>query len=91
MNAGRAVTLLALLLSATIASAGEAPRVMPDSGDRRVCFVEARTGSNIKQRVCMTEAERERRRKEDQEALSRLKGSSAGASKSNVDPKVMGR
>lgn len=91
MNAGRKVMLLTLLMSTTFASTGEESQVMPDAGDRRVCFLEARTGSNIKQRVCMTEAERDRRRKEDQEALSKLKHSSSGASKANVDPKVMGR
>jgi hypothetical protein len=83
----RNVALLALLVPAA-GLAGEADPSKGDSGDRRVCFVEARTGSNIKQRVCMTERERERRRKEDQEALRALKHSSSASGTAGAEPKI---
>lgn len=87
MNPFRMAIPMILLAAASAASAGEADQ-KTDSGDRRVCYVEPRTGSMIKQRVCTTEAERARRRAEDQEAARRLKHSSAGASSHNVDPKI---
>lgn len=88
MTPVRVAALLALLVCATSVSAGEPEPLTSDPGNRRVCFLEARTGSNIKQRICMTEAERERRRKEDQEAMSKLRSSSAGAGRANVEPNV---
>jgi Skp family chaperone for outer membrane proteins len=86
MNILRIAAVLALLASATSVSAEQAAQPAP--GERKVCFLEARTGSNIKQRVCMTEAERERRRKEDQEAMSNLKNSSSARSNVGLEPKI---
>lgn len=52
-----------------------------DPGSERVCFAEKTTGSHIRKRVCMTKAEREKRMRENQEAMKRLaSGKQQGAS-----------
>lgn len=72
--------LLVALNSA--AGAAETPKKSPAS-DRHVCANESATGSHIRKRVCVTREE-ERRRKEDQEAVRKLRSSSRGAA--NRDP-----
>jgi len=72
-----AVVALGMTLAAQ-AEQAKAKAEKSGSGDDIVCFAEARTGSHLKKRICMTQAERERRMKEDQEAMAKLRGSSAG-------------
>lgn len=74
--------LLSVAVSAPFALAAAEPAASPPKaeGEARVCFSEARTGSNIKKRICMTEKEREARRQADQEAVQGFKGGSAGRS-----------
>jgi hypothetical protein len=38
-----------------------------------ICSKERSTGSNLRRRTCQTEAQREARRKQDQEAMVRMK------------------
>jgi len=71
-----------LALGMTMAAQAEQAKAKPEksgSGDDIVCFAEARTGSHLKKRICMTQAERERRMKEDQEAMAKFKGSGASS------------
>ncbi|MGQ0432104.1 MAG: hypothetical protein ACT452_06835 [Microthrixaceae bacterium] len=57
----------------------EQPKQTSPSSDRdAVCSTGASTGSHIKKRVCTTRAERERRAREDQEAMNRVKRGPSG-------------
>lgn len=71
---------------ASVAQAAEpkAKEEKVSSGSNVVCFAEKVTGSHLKKRICMTEAERERMRKEDQEAMGRMRSSSAGGGPRNT-------
>lgn len=69
-----AVTLLLLLPAATPAPAERTPAT---EGSQLVCFTQPATGSHIKKRVCMTEKELAERKRQDQEAIARLKGGPA--------------
>ena len=74
-----------LLATVSVQAADTKPAAKPESGgdnSKLVCFIEPKTGSHIKKRVCMTEAERETRMKQDQDAMTKLRGSSTAASKS---------
>jgi len=57
----------------------------PGTDERLVCFAEKTTGSHLRKRICMTPEEREQRRKEDQEAVNKLRRSGATA---NRDPRL---
>ena len=61
---------LVLGLAVAPAQAGDAPK---KDGPRVVCTKERTTGSNIRRRNCMTQAQQEERRKRDQEAMQRMK------------------
>lgn len=87
------IPLLAIALIAPAALTAAEPAMTPAKpaeGEGRVCFSEARTGSNIKKRICMTEKERDARRKADQEAVQGFKGGSAGRG-NTVSEKGTGR
>jgi hypothetical protein len=67
------------LLTLAAAQAWAGPPAAPkdaagSENARTTCFVEATTGSHIKKRVCMTEAEYAARKKADQEAMMKMKG-----------------
>lgn len=67
---------LAMALWVAASAAAEAPRSganKPPAKERVVCFSEPVVGSHLKKRICMTESEREQRRKADQEAMGALK------------------
>ena len=63
--------VLALALAPACAAAKEAPPAAEKP--QLVCTKERTTGSNLRKRVCMTQAQHEERRKHDQEAMSRLR------------------
>lgn len=83
MNSKNWMLLLPLLvLGAVSAMAAESKPAKPtaptDAKNGRVCFSEPTVGSHLPKRVCMTEAERERRRQADQETMGRLQNSTSG-------------
>lgn len=83
----RALSLM--VIAAVAATGGSAIAAEAKSGESRmVCFSERQTGSNLRKKICMTEAERERRRKEDQEALANLKNGSSARGVSNVEADI---
>ncbi|HUR41197.1 MAG TPA: hypothetical protein VM240_08505 [Verrucomicrobiae bacterium] len=55
-------------------------------GSRVSCFSERVTGSNLRRKVCMTDADRDQRRKEDQASMENLKNGSSSRGKGNSDP-----
>lgn len=65
------ILAVALLLAAAPVSADKAPA---KEGSQLVCFTQPATGSHIKKRVCTTEKELAERKRQDQEAIARLKG-----------------
>jgi hypothetical protein len=70
-------TCLAALLAFAFAPALAAdppPPAKPTAPKAKVvCSSERSTGSHLRRRTCQTEAQREERRKQDQEAMERLK------------------
>jgi len=66
--------LLFALALAPAHAAEPAAAGTPAAKPRMVCASERSTGSHIRRRTCMTEAQQEERRKRDQEALERMKG-----------------
>jgi hypothetical protein len=62
--------LLALVLAPAYA-AEDAPKATDKT--KLVCTKERTTGSHLPKRVCMTQAQHEERRKQDQEAMQRLR------------------
>lgn len=77
------VTVVALGFATTILAEDPASAdAKADRKERLVCFAEKTTGSNLRKRICMTESEREKRRKEDKAALAETRRSTAGASAS---------
>lgn len=84
MSFVRACVALVALGVATAAPAGDSAEAdaKAERKDRLVCFAEKTTGSNLRKRICMTEAEREQRRKADKAALAETRRSTAGASAS---------
>lgn len=54
------------------ADAARAQPIAKDEGSQVVCHREQVTGSHLPKKVCMTKAERERRRKADQQAMQRI-------------------
>jgi hypothetical protein len=61
--------VLALALAPAYAESTEAKADKP----RVVCTKERTTGSNLRKRTCMTQAQSEERRKRDQEAMERMR------------------
>lgn len=84
--------LIVVVLAAVAATGGNAmaaeAKSATGSESRMVCFSERQTGSNLRKKICMTEAERERRRKEDQEALANLKNGSSARGVANVEADI---
>ena len=72
MNKYWIVPLLAL--AATQVQAEAKPTAAAGAKPKLVCFAEPETGSHLRKRTCMTEAQYAERRKRDQEAMSRMKG-----------------
>lgn len=72
----RAPVLMVLTFVCGVAAAAEAPAKADsaDDANQMVCFVEPSTGSHIKKRVCMSEADYAARKKADQEAMMKMKG-----------------
>lgn len=73
-----------LILAAVSAQAAETkPTAKRDASDdaksQLVCVTEPVVGSHIKKRICMTQEEREQRRKADQEAMIKAKSTKGGA------------
>jgi hypothetical protein len=63
---------LAAILSCGVAAASDQAESGGDPNEL-VCTYEKRTGSHIKQKVCVTRSEREQRAREDQDSVQRLK------------------
>ena len=66
-----------LLLAAVSVQAAETkpaakPEATSQAKKKLVCFTEAATGSHLRKRTCMTEAERDERQKKDREAMERI-------------------
>jgi hypothetical protein len=72
--------LVLVALQARAESSGGKQATPVDDSTRTVCFVQPTTGSHIKKRVCMTQAEYTARKKADQEAMMRLKSVSSAES-----------
>lgn len=63
-----------LALAAAHAEAAGTPAKPAESDKPRlVCFSDAPTGSHLRKRTCMTQADYEERRKRDKEAMERMK------------------
>lgn len=71
-----------VLLAALSIQAAETKLESGKDMSKLVCFTEPKTGSHIKKRVCITEAERDARMRKDQDAMTKLRSSSASAGKS---------
>jgi hypothetical protein len=90
MNVLKTLAVAAALAFATnnvaaesaVSAVSEADAKVERKEARLVCFAEKTTGSNLRKRICMTEAEREKRRKADKAALAETRRSTAGASAS---------
>lgn len=83
MNLTRAALVsmtLAFTAASSAAETGAASAPKPAKDERLVCFAEKTTGSHLRKRICMTETEREARRKADQDAMRNVRRSTAGAS-----------
>lgn len=68
-----AALLLALAPALAFAADPPPPRKPAPAKDKVVCSSERSTGSHLRRRSCQTEAQREARRKQDQEAMERMK------------------
>ena len=67
-----AALLLALAPALALAT-DPPPRKPAPAKDKVVCSSERSTGSHLRRRTCQTEAQREARRQQDQEAMERMK------------------
>jgi len=89
MNLTRLALAVAGLSFAAVSAAADTSGVAASSEakkeNRLVCFAEKTTGSQLRKRICMTREEQEQRRKEDQDAMNKLRRSGATA---NRDPKL---
>jgi hypothetical protein len=72
---------LLLTLTSMPAHAGDAPEGKADN-PKVVCTKERSTGSHLPRRVCVSQAEHEERRKQDQAAMERLRSKPAGTDRS---------
>jgi hypothetical protein len=87
----KAFSLPAILLAfvwAAGASAADGQPAQKGSSAVKTCHAEKVTGSNLRRRICMTDEEREARRKADQETLETFKRGSANSGA--ADPRLGG-
>lgn len=81
-----AASLIVTSLAAAAPSAKKPDTPPPaDPREQVVCFTEPATGSHIRKRTCMTQAERERRRQADQEAMKKFGNRKTGKSAGSTD------
>lgn len=80
------ISAMVLALGGAGTALAAEPVAEQGDGSRVVCFSEPKTGSHMRKRVCMTEAERDKRRAEDKEAMNSIKRGSSARGNANVEP-----
>lgn len=78
---------LALVWAVGATAAGEQPP-QKAAGANKTCHAEKVTGSNLRRRICMTDEEREARRKADRDAMETFKRGAANSG--TADPRLGG-